>query len=370
MPRDIYRHLSMLALLMVAAVAITLFTIPAIAAPRTQTSVPNLRLTSDTTITVTVGITDGQVIVVPIDLNIVAQNLRGTASVAVIADVEQQPGLFIGVAPTEPMSATLQLTDASGTVPTPSPTGTSPVASEAGAVSGTHIANVNSNLRAGPGTDFEIVGRVEAGGTVTIIGQNNDGSWLEVEGGSWIAAFLVEPLDDEDSPPAANDAANDQEDSDQEENEQGDSEQSGDEPEDATEADTTEANTTSDAAALAVYLVTIAEIGANSDDAVAELQTMLQNPQPLNPLWREDVAAQLDLLATALDQYLALTPVPGYEDLHAEVTTTAVTCEEAVDDLSAGLDAPSSIDPNATLQVVQACAAQAAYLSAYLETIQ
>ena len=82
--------------------------------------------------------------------------------------------------------------------------------------------------------------------------------------------------------------------------------------------------------------------------------------EPLIPAWRNDVAAQLVVLSDALDQYLALTPVSGYEDLHAQVTDVALTCEQAVDYLVNGLENPSAIDRALATQSVQACAAQTA----------
>lgn len=49
-----------------------------------------------------------------------------------------------------------------------------------------------ANLRAGPGTTYAIVGKASAGETVTITTKNADGSWYKLQGGQWIAAFLVE----------------------------------------------------------------------------------------------------------------------------------------------------------------------------------
>jgi uncharacterized protein YraI len=50
----------------------------------------------------------------------------------------------------------------------------------------------NANLRAGPGTNYGVIGGVRAGQTLEIAGQNSDGSWLQLAGGPWIAAFLVD----------------------------------------------------------------------------------------------------------------------------------------------------------------------------------
>ncbi|WP_297633547.1 SH3 domain-containing protein [Caldilinea sp.] len=49
----------------------------------------------------------------------------------------------------------------------------------------------NANLRAGPGTNYPIVGGMSAHQTVTVIGRNSTGDWLQLDDGAWIAAFLV-----------------------------------------------------------------------------------------------------------------------------------------------------------------------------------
>lgn len=51
--------------------------------------------------------------------------------------------------------------------------------------------NANANLRAGAGTDYEIVGRVRKGQTVVIIGKNDAGDWYQLEDDQWIAARLI-----------------------------------------------------------------------------------------------------------------------------------------------------------------------------------
>lgn len=49
----------------------------------------------------------------------------------------------------------------------------------------------NANLRAGPGTTYAIVGTATAGQVVIIVGKNDKGDWYHLDGGKWIAAFLV-----------------------------------------------------------------------------------------------------------------------------------------------------------------------------------
>ncbi len=50
---------------------------------------------------------------------------------------------------------------------------------------------VNSNVRQGPGLDHQVLRVLPAGTTVTVIGRNADGTWLQLEGGAWIYAQLV-----------------------------------------------------------------------------------------------------------------------------------------------------------------------------------
>lgn len=53
-------------------------------------------------------------------------------------------------------------------------------------------ASANANLRAGPGTNYDVVGGVAAGDALDIIGRNEAGDWYKLTDGSWIAAFLVD----------------------------------------------------------------------------------------------------------------------------------------------------------------------------------
>jgi len=69
--------------------------------------------------------------------------------------------------------------------PTPAPVITTTVAA------GSKV-NDAANLRGGPGTTFPIVGQAPAGDNVTIVGRSQAGDWLQLEGGAWIAAFLID----------------------------------------------------------------------------------------------------------------------------------------------------------------------------------
>ena len=54
------------------------------------------------------------------------------------------------------------------------------------------IANVQANLRAGPGTQYDRVGGLNDGDGVHPIAQTQDGLWLELSGGQWVYAPLVD----------------------------------------------------------------------------------------------------------------------------------------------------------------------------------
>lgn len=59
------------------------------------------------------------------------------------------------------------------------------------AQSTTGTVNRGANLRSGPGTTYAIVGKAAKGQAVMIIDKNKAGDWYQLEGGQWIAAFLV-----------------------------------------------------------------------------------------------------------------------------------------------------------------------------------
>lgn len=54
--------------------------------------------------------------------------------------------------------------------------------------------NRNANLRSGPGLNYSIVGRLLRGECVVIIGRTEDGRWLQLIDGKWVAAFLVDTV--------------------------------------------------------------------------------------------------------------------------------------------------------------------------------
>lgn len=58
-------------------------------------------------------------------------------------------------------------------------------------VSPSATVNRNGNLRAGPGTNYPVVGSVQTGQTLALVGRNRTSSWYQLATGNWIAALLV-----------------------------------------------------------------------------------------------------------------------------------------------------------------------------------
>jgi hypothetical protein len=76
-----------------------------------------------------------------------------------------------------------------------------------GQVAETGRVNHNANLRAGPGTNYKIIGSARQGETVTISGTNATGTWLHLQTNQWIAAFLVDRLSADGATPVVEPAA-------------------------------------------------------------------------------------------------------------------------------------------------------------------
>ena len=53
------------------------------------------------------------------------------------------------------------------------------------------LVNADSNLRAGPGVEYDRVGGINFGEEASIVGISEDGEWYLLEGGAWIFAALV-----------------------------------------------------------------------------------------------------------------------------------------------------------------------------------
>jgi hypothetical protein len=308
----------------------SILTSPVAAAPPAQGTLPDFNLNAQTVITLTVALSTGQVIVVPVDVTLIARNQDGTTSISVIPQVEQQLGMFVGVENSRTPSTSLRVGQGGAIAPAATPNATTPSATAG--ETGTHTVNNNANLRSGPGTDNDIVGRAAAGTNVVIVGQNEDGSWLQLEDGSWIAAFLVTPVEESAIEENADESAVQ--------------------------------------ATPATYLSDVTSIGASIIGAMSALENLLLNEQPTDPQWPSQVADQLSIISGALDQYLALTPVAGYEEVHTQVANVAITCEQAADYATGGLGDPQSISPTLAVDLIQSCVIQATDLATYAQTLQ
>jgi uncharacterized protein YraI len=83
-----------------------------------------------------------------------------------------------GAAPVPAATATVTATD----VVTPEVAATTPV---------TPTTTTDANLRAGPGTEFPIIGGTITGQQITIVGRNADGTWFRLDNTGWIFGELV-----------------------------------------------------------------------------------------------------------------------------------------------------------------------------------
>jgi len=89
--------------------------------------------------------------------------------------------------------STPQLTSTSTPTPSTTPTLTPTVNLTPMPVGAATIIVENCNLRAGPGTDYAVVGYGKQGDIYLVYGQNDDGTWFQIDmdGKLWIKASLV-----------------------------------------------------------------------------------------------------------------------------------------------------------------------------------
>lgn len=170
----------------------------ATAASPTANTIANLRAAPNTSAAVTGSTTVGQALVLvgknaagdwlkldsgswifaelvdnaPADLPVASEDTLASSGTA--GDVAQPEA-------TTPITTPLTATE---TVSTTTPAGETTAATDP-------VTNGDSNLRAGPGQSFDIVGSVLTGTTLTIIGRNEAGDWLKLENGAWIFGELV-----------------------------------------------------------------------------------------------------------------------------------------------------------------------------------
>jgi len=140
-------------------------------------------LTTTVPASVTLLLSDLQTQTVPISV-VVAPLEAGSALVELVLPEELLPTPTI--TPTEELTPTETITPTAQTTPT---------VEAAPAVSGVPLIATsvieNANLRAGPGTNFAIIGQATAGQEVQVAAVSEDGGWYLLGNGAWIAGFLV-----------------------------------------------------------------------------------------------------------------------------------------------------------------------------------
>jgi uncharacterized protein YraI len=140
-------------------------------------------LTTTVPASVTLLLSDLQTQTVPISV-VVAPLEAGSALVELVLPEELLPTPTI--TPTEELTPTETITPTAQTTPT---------VEAVPAVSGVPLIATsvieNANLRAGPGTNFAIVGQAAAGQEVQVAAVSEDGGWYLLGNGAWIASFLV-----------------------------------------------------------------------------------------------------------------------------------------------------------------------------------
>jgi hypothetical protein len=191
---------------------------PVRAAPLAQTTVDEavvdeVIVTSATTFTLTVRLDEVTTFAIPLQVDWLAEGPtegnEDEVTVTISPTVLQRGFFSVTVGTVEPTTGTLTVVLAqppdeaadddspitgtsttTATVPAIDTDTTTDTTTTTSTVSGP-TTNAISNLRAGPGTDFAIVGSAETGAALDVVGQNSDGTWLSLADGSWIAAFLV-----------------------------------------------------------------------------------------------------------------------------------------------------------------------------------
>ena len=100
--------------------------------------------------------------------------------------IDQASGTTPVPATTATVTATTPLTPTTAVTPTAAAT---PVPAATTTVSPT--TTTDANLRAGPGTEFPIIGGTINGQAINIVGRNADGTWFRLDNTGWIFGELV-----------------------------------------------------------------------------------------------------------------------------------------------------------------------------------
>lgn len=115
----------------------------------------------------------------PADLPVVAED-AAVSAIPTATPIAAQPEAATPITTTATTTTTVSTTTPAEVTP-----------AEATPAGTTTETNGDSNLRAGPGQSFDIVGSVLTGTALTIIGRNEAGDWLKLENGAWIFGELV-----------------------------------------------------------------------------------------------------------------------------------------------------------------------------------
>jgi hypothetical protein len=202
--------MSLRTLFLLAAVAMALvFVTPVNAAPLAQESVDEVFITSTGAFTLTVMIDEVTTVAIPLQVEWQALGPTAGTTDGVVVSISPsvlRTGFFsvtVGTAESLSSSMAVTLTQPAEEIAPPTGsttiTGTTAITSTTPATTPVGVptttgptANAIANLREGPGTNYAIVGSIDPGTALDVVGQNIDGTWLALADGTWVAAFLVD----------------------------------------------------------------------------------------------------------------------------------------------------------------------------------
>jgi hypothetical protein len=173
----------------------------------------------------------------------------------------------------------------------------------------------DANLRAGPGTNFAVVGGVRPGDRLSITGQNAAGDWYQLDDGKWIAAFLVKV--EVVAPPAT--------------------------PTVSPTLGTTAVDVQIVAAMEALYIAHLQGLTGVYQAAFMGLEmqrvAVVQTPSLfLDAQWRLRTATILDLILTVGNDVRALVPPTRFEGVHNDFVAAAGHYDRVAETMINGLD--------------------------------
>lgn len=129
----------------------------------------------------------------PGELKVVSESFSPSIVATLIAEANRPVTPIPTTAPATPRPTTSVATTTPGTPTQPTTAPTAAAETPSGPQASVIVDGVN--VRAGPGTEFDVVGSLVRGNTATISGRNEAGDWLQIEtpqGIGWIFAPLIE----------------------------------------------------------------------------------------------------------------------------------------------------------------------------------